>query len=99
MRYSARSIAILGVSLIFTTNVTPAETAGQKNLPPIESLIARLGDQNFRVRQAAGRELEDRGEEALPFLRKAFEDSDEEIRRRAEVLTQKIERTVLLSPK
>ena len=62
-------------------------------------MIARLGDNNFRIRQAAGKTLEERGEEALPALREAMQNSDEEVRRRVEVLTQKIERTVLLSPK
>src|SRR5262249_40249429 len=89
----------LGVSLFAVIDLYSADVAGEKSQPPIETLIARLGDKSFRVRQAAGKALEERGEEALPLLRKAATDSDEEIRRRSEVLTQKIERSVLLTPK
>lgn len=76
-----------------------ADTAGKAPPPPIDALVAQLGDKNFRVRQAAGKALEGRGEESLPALRRALDAKDEEVRRRAEVLAQKIERSVLLTPK
>jgi len=99
MRNLPTPIAVLGVSLILASDLFPADIAGEKNLEPIDALITRLGDKSFRVRQAAGKSLEERGEEALPFLRKAVDDTDEEVSRRAEILTQKIERTVMLTPK
>src|SRR5262245_47416556 len=67
--------------------------------PSIEKLISELDDRSFRVREAAGRALEARGEEALPLLRKAIAAAEPEARRRVEVLTSRIERTALLSPK
>ena len=67
--------------------------------PATESLIKQLGDKNFRVREKAGQSLEALGEAALPFLRKALQESDPEIHRRVEILTKKIERQVLLTPK
>ena len=66
---------------------------------PIEKLVGQLGDRSFRVREAAGRALEARGEEALPVLRQALAAADPEARRRLEVLTERIERTVLLTPR
>jgi hypothetical protein len=88
-----------GLVLVPAGAVRAADVAGTSPLPPIEKLIAQLGDRNFRVREAAGRALEARGEESLPVLRKAGAGADPEIRRRVEVLTQRIERSVLLTPK
>jgi hypothetical protein len=88
-----------GLVLVHAGVVRAADVAGTSPLPPIEKLIAQLGDRNFRVREAAGRALEARGEESLPVLRKAAAGADPEIRRRVEVLSQRIERSVLLAPK
>jgi len=76
-----------------------ADQAGPVATTPVATLIEQLGDRNFRVRQAAGKELEERGEESLPLLRQSSTHADEEIRRRVEVLSQRIERTSLLSAK
>ena len=88
-----------GLVLVPAGMVQAADFAGTSPLPPVETLIAQLGDRNFRVREAAGRALEARGEESLPLLRKAAAGADPEVRRRVEVLTQRIERSVLLAPK
>jgi hypothetical protein len=76
-----------------------ADKPGETSQTPIEALIAQLGDKSYRVRQAAGKALEERGEQALPELRKASLSSDEEVRRRVEVLTQKVEMAALLTPR
>jgi len=88
-----------GLALAPAGVVRAAEVAGTSPLPPVEALIAQLSDRSFRVREAAGRALEARGEESLPLLRKAAAGADPENRRRVEVLTQRIERSVLLAPK
>jgi hypothetical protein len=83
-----------------TVAIVPGHLAADPPEPEsIETLIEQLGHKHFRVRQAAGKSLEARGEDALPLLRKSLNHSDQEIRRRAEVLTEKIERNLLLSPK
>jgi hypothetical protein len=49
----------------------------------IERLVRQLGSDQFRERQAAMQALDAAGEAALPALRKAENDSDPEVRRRA----------------
>ena len=100
MRHLPGKIILFALFLGIAPTVTSADKqSGKETGVPVADLIARLGDRSFRVRQAAGRALEDRGEEALPALRGALNHEDEEIRRRVEVLTEKIERLVLLTPK
>lgn len=93
------SISFLGLVPAWLAESHAEEKAGVAPGVSIELLIKQLGDKNYRVRQAAGKLLEERGEEALPFLRKSSDTADEEVRRKIEVLTQKIERSVLLTPK
>jgi hypothetical protein len=71
----------------------------ETNNTPIETLIKQLNDKQFRIREKAGRALESRGEEALPILRKAVTEAEPEAKRRIEVLTQQLERRVLLGAK
>ena len=92
-------IAVVGTIVLFSAEARSADKPGEAPQASIQTLIAQLGDKNFRIRQAAGKALEERGEQALLELRKSAENPDEEVRRRIEVLTQKIERSVLLSPK
>src|SRR5476649_1745874 len=94
MRRIPGIIALFGIVSLFVVEARSGDAP-----PSIETLVAELGHKNFRVRQAAGKSLEERGEEALPILRLALTSNDEEVRRRVEVLTQKIERSTLLNPK
>jgi hypothetical protein len=98
MRSPLVGVGIIGISLVFAAAARAEIKAGDSTLA-IQQLVVQLGDRNFRARQAAGQALESRGEETLPALRQALTHDDEEIRRRAEVLIQKIERTALLTPK
>ena len=98
MRRPHYFLIIPGACLLLAAAAHSADKTEHKAIS-IDALIVQLGDKNFRVRQAAGRELADRGEEALPALRKALDSKDEEVHRRVEVLTEQIERNVLLSPK
>jgi hypothetical protein len=98
MRLSRAVLALFG-TFAFFGYARAADKPGESPQPSIENLIAQLGDKNFRVRQAAGKALEERGEQALPELRKASDNPDEEVRRRIEVLTLKVERSMLFTPK
>src|ERR1700737_4419283 len=93
------SIPFLGLTPAWLSETHAPEKAGVAPGVSIEVLITQLGDKNYRVRQAAGKLLEERGEEALPLLRKSSDSADEEVRRKIEVLTQRIERSALLTPK
>ena len=84
---------------ILSATSSSAQEAGSTPPSPLEPLILQLGHKDYRIREAAGKQLEARGEQALPILRKSLSQSDPEIRRRLAVLMQKIERQVLLSPK
>ncbi len=52
---------------------------------PVERLIEELADEDFKVRQAAARELVER-DDALPALETALKSSEAEVRRHAEVI-------------
>ncbi len=56
----------------------------------IKSLIDRLGDSQYFVREAATQELTDLGEPALPWLREAFKSHDLEISVRAKIVAERI---------
>jgi hypothetical protein len=98
MRRSVAPRAFALFALIVPLSVHAAETAVRAP-DGVAALIAQLGDPQFRVRQSAGRALEAIGEPALPLLREASKNTDEEIRRRAEVLCERMERAALLSPR
>lgn len=56
----------------------------------IARLIGQLGSDDFKVREAAGKELEKIGAPALKPLEEALKSTDAEVRRRAEDLLDKI---------
>src|SRR5262245_18197967 len=58
--------------------------------PRIAELVKQLGDASFKLREAASRSLDQIGEDALPELRKAANDPDTEVRRRAAALIRSI---------
>src|SRR5262249_8735705 len=60
------------------------------DMAAIERLIRQLGSAEFKLREAAGAELEKIGEAALPALRQAQRGGDAEVKRRAAVLVGKI---------
>jgi HEAT repeat protein len=57
----------------------------------VRRLIARLGNEDFAVRESAAREIVDIGRIALPQLRTASKDRDLEVARRAAELVERIE--------
>jgi hypothetical protein len=90
-------VAILGA--------TPAVASNGTTYTPeaLTQLIARLGSAKFKERERAAAELDAIGEPALAALKKASQDRDPEVRRRAETLANSIYRRVenaqLLEPK
>ena len=84
---------------------TPAVANSGTSYTPeaVTQLIARLGSTRFKERERAAAELNAIGEPALAALKKAAQDRDPEVRRRAETLANSINRRVetaqLLEPK
>ena len=61
-------------------------------------LVERLGSPRYSEREAASVELEKLGASALPVLRSARLDSDPEVKSRAEMVMDSIERSMLTRP-
>ena len=59
----------------------------------IRGLIRRLGDDSYKVREKASADLAKLGAAAVPHLRSALNDPDEEIKERAEILLKNAEGT------
>jgi hypothetical protein len=65
-----------------------------------ERLIKDLGAEDWRVRENAGRELVQRGERALPYMRRALAGTDNpEVQRRLAVLVRRMDSDRLVAPK
>jgi hypothetical protein len=56
----------------------------------LEKWIRELGDEEYKIRLAAGKNLEKEGLVALPFLRKALDNPDIQVRATAQRLTRKL---------
>src|SRR5262245_32132165 len=89
----------LGLALGLGLGLTVAALADGAAAPAIDQLIEQLGSRDFKAREAAGKALADRGEEALPALRKAMPHPDPEVRQRLAQLIADTERALLLAPK
>src|SRR5689334_17623992 len=70
--------------------VVGAVLAAPPEPPPFGRLVDQLGAPRHADREAAGRELERRGEPALPALAAALRHPDAEVRRRAGELLRRI---------
>jgi hypothetical protein len=62
----------------------------QEDVAEVRRLIRNLGDDDYTVRESASIKLALIGEPALPYLEKALDSDDAEVRRRAEELKAKI---------
>src|SRR4051812_22426047 len=90
----------LGLALVLCLALTAAgRPDGPPEPLPVERLIEQLGSRDFKVRETATQTLADRGEEALPALRKALPHPDPEVRQRLGRLIAETERALLLAPK
>ncbi|MHC4913926.1 MAG: hypothetical protein ACYTGB_00425 [Planctomycetota bacterium] len=95
-----------GVALVFAALVllVPPESSAAEPAPAaaeaaearlrakVAKLIRQLGDEDYRLREAAGRELLDVGDDALPALHAACRSPDPEVADRAAVLVEKLEK-------
>jgi hypothetical protein len=90
-------LRFFGGLLIFLTGASawPESPAA----PTTERLIEQLGSREFKLREAAVKALANRGEEALPAMRKALQHPDPEVRKQLEQLVGDTERAALLAPK
>src|SRR5262245_36869004 len=83
----------MAVGLVAGGSLVPLRGGNDKKGPDAErvaQLIRQLGDDDFRKREAASKQLTAIGEPALPALKTAASDADAEIRRRAKRIIQTI---------
>src|SRR5262245_58529663 len=73
--------------------ITPAPADDKADAAKIQQLIDQLGSDKYEDREVAGKALDAIGEPALALLRKAIRDGEPEVRKRAEDLVRKIEKT------
>lgn len=94
---------ILAGCLVALAAAVPGHTAkagAQEQKPAtdpdrkIEQLIEQLGSSKFRIREAAAKELLALGKRAIPALRKALRSTDPDVRLRAQLLLNEIDRGV-----
>jgi uncharacterized protein (TIGR03067 family) len=94
MEEGMRPIALLSVlaGLLAVRTASAGEPHPSVSADRIAVLIARLGDEEFRTREAATAELQALGEAALQPLRQAVAATeDPEIRRRAATLVERLD--------
>ncbi|MFL5339946.1 MAG: HEAT repeat domain-containing protein [Gemmataceae bacterium] len=92
---AAAGLLALGFAPLFAEEKAPPAPS-----PSVDALVEQLANPSFRVREAAAKALEDRGESSLAELRKAFAgSSNAETRRRLQGLISNMERTLALAPK
>jgi hypothetical protein len=85
-----RTLAITCLLSLIATPL-PADDAPKDDHAQIEYWIAKLGDDNPKVRQQASESLRKIGQRALPALTDAARSKDAEVRNRAATLSQQIE--------
>ena len=85
-RYGVLSVPVKElVRVRFVTRVAPEVTA------QVDEIIARLGSDDFDIREKAMDDARAVGPDALPALRKAMTSKEEEIKNRAEILVDELE--------
>jgi HEAT repeat protein len=85
----------LGVCLLPGPAARADGRPDEQTVARINALIRQLGDDSFRVREAATRELTKLGRPAVPFLRAALKDQDIEISRRARKILDALKASVV----
>lgn len=80
--------------------IAPMPLVADKTDPAVAKLIKELGDDDYRTREKAGRELVAMGEKVLPQLRAALRETDSpEVQRRLTVMIRKMDTERLVAPK
>ncbi|AWM40454.1 hypothetical protein GobsT_10430 [Gemmata obscuriglobus] len=96
------ALAAKGKEGLFLTAAVPAMplVADGPGDADTEKLLKELGSDDWRTRERAGRELAARGERALPYMRRALNNTDDpEVLRRLSVLVRKMDHERLVAPK
>lgn len=83
VRHSATGLNLLIGTLVLGLSMGHILVVANPQTDPPETLIEKLGDPDFAVREAATNELSRLGEIAIPVLEKAKSSPDPEIRHRA----------------
>lgn len=91
MKQALATLALLPVALV--------TLAGPPTAPTPAELVAQLGSDDFRTREAAHAALQKCGPEAIPALRAALESADPEIRLRAAPLLTRVQRAADSAPR
>lgn len=96
-----RIFAALGLCGLGLAGALAAERPPAASPPEsVSSLVAKLGNRDYKIREAAQRALEVRGVETLPELKKTLESTGSaEVRRRLQGMVASLERIQILSPK
>jgi hypothetical protein len=92
VRPSILPLLLVGFACAAGARSEPADASADADR--IARLIAQLGSPQFADREKANETLADLGQPALAALQRARQGSDPEVRRRAEVIVQRIERRV-----
>jgi len=93
--YPSFALAVLLLIVIGAGTVEDALAQEESSSGPTgEDLIARLGDQEYEIRELAEDQIMQRGADMLPLLRDARRSPDPEIRRRATTLYQHLSERV-----
>jgi hypothetical protein len=91
--FQMRTSPLIGLWVLFTlgaASVWAASPANRATPERISQLISQLGSNDFKEREGAAAALNAIGEPALAALKKAMQDRDPEVRRRAESLANVI---------
>src|SRR5262249_3285217 len=88
-----RIVLFVGAVAVLVASLALAAGPPQPLPPEVAKLISQLADDDFKVRRAAMKKLEDYGEGVVPALRKAGDDSrsDVDVRLRAHAVAGIIE--------
>jgi hypothetical protein len=97
-RFVVRRVAIvilIGLILTLAGSAARAELTADPTTAPasgeVQSLVAKLGDADFRIRRDASNRLREIGVAALPALKQAADDANPEVRSRAAQIVRTLE--------
>jgi hypothetical protein len=98
LAYGAKDRALLGIKI---PEPPPAAPIPETPIDPATlKLVEALGSESYREREKAGKDLEAKGDKALPDLRRALAATDSpEITRRLTTIVRRMDHDRLVSPK
>lgn len=94
-----RAVPVLLSLIAMTSSLAGRQNSQPPKIQSVEKLIEQLGNEDFEVRDAASKAIEQLGPEALPVLRVARNHPDPEIRRRVEKWIPEFELAAFVAPR